>query len=148
MPVCAFMLSKFWETNKEGKATENLEVYKIRRGRLNNKIINNTSISSKGLQETYAYFSLGQEYELYVDRGLDVMLGSFEDIKYSIHQHFIKDCYKAMGIPCLDYIFIHTAFTNNTISTGILLDDYKNNRKPQYKYNINNFLIMIIFSNY
>ena len=145
MPVCAFMLSKFWETNKEGQATENLEVYKIRRGRLNNKIINNTSISSKGLQETYAYFSLGQEYELYVDRGVDVMLGSFEDIKYSIHQHFIKDCYKAMGIPCLDYIFIHTAFTNNTISTGILLDDYKNNRKPQYKYNINNFLIDCIF---
>jgi hypothetical protein len=145
MPVCAFMLSKFWETNKERQANENLEVYKIRRGRLNNKFINNTSISSKGLQETYAYFSLGQEYELYVDRGLDVMLGSFEDIKYSIHQHFIKDCYKAMDIPCLDYIFIHATFTYNAVSTGILLDDYKNNRKPQYKYNINNFLIDCIF---
>jgi uncharacterized protein YktB (UPF0637 family) len=107
-------------------------------------------------KEEFLYFSLGQEYELYVDRGVPLISGSLEDIKYSIHQHFIKDCYKALDIPCIDYIFIHgankaknktigTQFNKNPICTGISLIDYKNNRTNQYKYNINNFLIDTIF---
>ena len=144
MPVCAFMLSKNWNKGRE-QGNRNLKVFSIRRDKLNNKEINNTSMSKKSLGGRYLYFSLGQEYELYVDRGLPLIAGSFEDIKYSIHQHFIKDCYKAIGIPCLDYIFIHSAFVNNAISTGILSDDYENNKKHQYKYNINNFLIDCIF---
>ena len=144
VPVCAFMLSKFWRKFPEN-GSRDLEVFRIRRDKLNNKEINNTSMSKKFLGEQYLYFSLGQEYELYVDRGLPLIAGSFEDIKYSIHQHFIKDCYKAMGIPCLDYIFIHSAFVSNAITTGILSDDYANNRTYQYKYNVNNFLIDCIF---
>jgi len=143
-PECAFMLSKFWKTNKElGK--EDLEVYKIRRDNLNNKRINNLSLSPTKLKETFIYFSLGQEYQLYVERALPLILGSFEDIKYSIHQHFIMECYKSLGIPCMEYIFIHSPFINNAISTGILFDDYKNNTSDQYKYNVNNFLIDCIF---
>jgi hypothetical protein len=144
VPVCAFMLSKFWRKLPE-QGSRNLEVFSIRRDKLNNKEINNITMSKKSLGGRYLYFSLGQEYELYVDRGLPLIAGSFEDIKYSIHQHFIKDCYKAMGIPCLDYIFIHSAFVDNAITTGILLDDYAKNRTYQYKYNVNNFLIDCIF---
>uniref|UniRef100_A0A6C0LZI9 Uncharacterized protein n=1 Tax=viral metagenome TaxID=1070528 RepID=A0A6C0LZI9_9ZZZZ len=144
MPICAFMLSKFWKTNKE-YGYEDMDVYKIRRSKLNNRKINNTSLTTKNLQENFLYFSLGQEYELYVDRGLQLKLGSFEDIKYSIHQHFIKDCYKSIDIPCLEYIFIHSSFVNNAISTGILADDYINNQTNHYKYDINNFLIDCIF---
>ena len=107
-------------------------------------------------KDEFLYFSLGQEYELYVDRGVPLISGSLEDIKYSIHQHFIKDCYKALDIPCIDYIFIHgankaknktigTQFNKCPISIGIALKDYKNNRTDQYKYNINNFFIDAIF---
>ena len=113
-------------------------------------------MTKKELKDDFLYFSLGQEYELYVDRGVPLILGSLEDIKYSIHQHFIKDCYKALGIPCLDYIFIHGAnrskitsvglsFIKNPISTGILSLDIKNNRTDHFKYNINNFLIDCVF---
>jgi hypothetical protein len=144
MPICAFMLSKYWKMNKEN-GHEDMEVYKIMRKKLNNKIINNTSLTTEKLQEQFLYFSLGQEYELYIERGLQLKLGSFEDIKYSIHQHFIKDCYKSLDIPCLDYIFIHSSFVNNAISTGILADDYINNSTNHYKYDINNFLIDCIF---
>jgi hypothetical protein len=143
-PECAFMLSKFWKTNKES-GKEDLEVYKIKRDNLNNKRINNLSLSPTKLKETFIYFSLGQEYQLYIERALPLILGSFEDIKYSIHQHFIMECYKPLGIPCIDYIFIHSPFINNAISTGILLHDYKNNTSDQYKYNVNNFLIDCIF---
>jgi hypothetical protein len=144
MPVCAFMLSKYWKRYPE-QGIRDLEVFSISRNRLNNKGINNTSMSKKSLEERYLYFSIGQEYELYVDRGLPLISGSFEDIKYSIHQHFIKDCYKALGIPCLDYIFIHSEYVDNAIKTGVLLEDYVNNRTNTYKYNINNFLIDCIF---
>ena len=144
MPICAFMLSKYWKINKE-YGYEDMEVHKIMRSKLNNKIINNTSLTRQNLQENFLYFSLGQEYELYIERGLQLKLGSFEDIKYSIHQHFIKDCYKSLDIPCLDYIFIHSSFVNNAISTGILADDYINNSTNNYKYDINNFLIDCIF---
>jgi hypothetical protein len=144
MPICAFMLSKFWKINKE-YGYEDMEIYKITRSKLNNRNINNTSLTTKNLQEKFLYFSLGQEYQLYVERGLQLKLGCFEDIKYSIHQHFIKDCYKSLDIPCLDYIFIHSSFVNNAISTGILADDYINNRTNYYKYDINNFLIDCIF---
>ena len=144
MPVCAFMLSKYWKRFPE-QGIRDLEVFSISRNRLNNKGINNTSMSKKTLEERYLYFSIGQEYELYVDRGLPLISGSFEDIKYSIHQHFIKDCYKALGIPCLDYIFIHSEYVDNAIKTGVLLEDYVNNRRNTYKYNINNFLIDCIF---
>jgi hypothetical protein len=144
MPICAFMLSKYWKMNKE-YGHEDMEVYKLMRKKLNNKIINNTSLTTEKLQEQFLYFSLGQEYELYIERGLQLKLGSFEDIKYSIHQHFIKDCYKSLDIPCLDYIFIHSSFVNNAISTGILADDYINNSTNHYKYDINNFLIDCIF---
>jgi len=144
MPVCAFVLSKFWK--KIGiNGNKGIEAFRIRRDKLNNKRINNTSMSRKSFGEQYLYISLGQENDLYVDRGLPLIFGSFEDIKYSIHQHFIKDCYKAIGIPCLDYIFIHSVFVDNAISTGVLLDDYNNNRIHKYKYNVNNFLIDCIF---
>jgi hypothetical protein len=97
--------------------------------------------------ELYVYFSLLQENEVYVARGLPVLYGGFDDIKYSIHQHFIKDCYKYLNIPCINYVFLHgDENTKNKIATGILLDDYKANRKSQYKYDINNFLIDCIFN--
>ena len=157
MPVCAYMLGELWKTNKEAHDNEDLEIYKVKRGDLNNKIINDKwDMTKKELNDNFLYFSLGQEYELYVDRGMPLILGSLEDIKYSIHQHFIKDCYKAIGIPCIDYIFIHgvnrsktksvgLSFIKNPISTGILSKDIKNNRTNQFKYNINNFLIDCIF---
>ena len=144
MPVCAFMISKFWR-RYEILGTEDMLVYRIGRNKLNNKRISNASFSSSKLKEEYIYFSLGQEYQIYVERGLQLNLGSFEDIKYSVHQHFIKDCYKALGIPCIDYIFIHSPFINNAITTGILLKEYKNNIIDHYKYDVNNFLIDCIF---
>ena len=97
----------------------------------------------------YVYFSLLQENELYLrkDEKTKGVYGGFADIKYSIHQHFIKDCYKQLKIPCIDYAFLHgDETTNNNIATGILLDDYENNRKYEYKYDINNFLIDCIFN--
>ena len=157
MPACAYVIGELWKTNKEVHDNAELEIYKVMRGNLNNKIVNDKwNMTKKELKDEFLYFSLGQEYELYVNRGLPLILGSLEDIKYSIHQHFIKDCYKALDIPCLDYIFIHGAnrskitsvglsFSKNPISTGILSKDYKNNRTNQFKYNINNFLIDCIF---
>jgi hypothetical protein len=156
MPTCAYILGDLWKINKDMPYKENLEIYKVMRRNLNNKIINKRDMTNSEKKDEFLYFSLGQEYELYVDRGLPLISGSLEDIKYSIHQHFIKDCYKALGIPCIDYIFIHgankakntitgTQFNKCPISTGILLKDYINNRTNVYKYNINNFLIDSIF---
>ena len=157
MPTCAYILGDLWKTEKEVPYKEDLEIYKVTRSNLNNKRINDKwRMTHKERKDVFLYFSLGQEYELYVDRGVPLISGSLEDIKYSIHQHFIKDCYTALGIPCIDYIFIHgankaknrvvgTQFNKCPISTGILLKDYKNNRTEQYKYNINNFLIDSIF---
>ena len=157
MPTCAYILGDLWKTVKEVPYKDNLEIYKVMRSNLNSKIINDKwGMTHRERKEEFLYFSLGQEYELYVDRGVPLISGSLEDIKYSIHQHFIKDCYKALDIPCIDYIFIHganktknkitgTQFNKSPISTGILLKDYKNNRIDQYKYNINNFLIDTIF---
>ena len=99
--------------------------------------------------ELYFYFSLLQENELHIKKGEKTkgVYGGFDDIKYSIHQHFIKDCYKYLKIPCIDYVFLHgDENTNNKIATGILLYNYKNNRKPEYKYDINNLLIDCIFN--
>jgi hypothetical protein len=157
MPTCAYILGDLWKIDKIVPYKENLEIYKVMRRNLNNIRINNKkSMTTREREDEFLYFSLGQEYELYVDRGLPLISGSLEDIKYSIHQHFIKDCYKALGIPCIDYIFIHgankakntitgTQFNKCPISTGILLKDYINNRTNVYKYNINNFLIDSIF---
>ena len=157
MPVCAYTIGELWKTVKEDHYSEELEIYKIKRSNLNNKLINDKwKMTHRERNEDFLYFSLGQEYELYVNRGIPLISGSLEDIKYSIHQHFIKDCYTALGIPCIDYIFIHganktkdkiagTQFNKNPICTGISLKDYKNNRTNQYKYNINNFLIDSIF---
>ena len=155
-PICAYILGDLWKDDVVNDS-KYLELYMIPRNKLNNKYINNKMMSHKELKDDFVYFSLGQEYELYVARGLPLMLGSFEDIKYSIHQHFIKDCYKSIDIPCLDYIFIHGTqkarahgikreFVKNAVSTGILLEDYKKNRIKSYKYNINNFLIDCIFN--
>ena len=157
MPKCAYILGDLWKINKEPQFKEDFEIYKVKRRDLNNKMINDKwEMTHRERKDEFIYFSLGQEYELYVNRGMPLISGSLEDIKYSIHQHFIKDCYTALGIPCLDYIFIHgankkkdtiagTQFNKNPICTGILLKDYKNNRTNQYKYNINNFLIDSIF---
>ena len=157
MPTCAYILGDLWKTDKVVPSKEYLEIYKVMRSKLNNKRINDKwGMTNYKRKDEFLYFSLGQEYELYVDRGVPLISGSLEDIKYSIHQHFIKDCYKALDIPCLDYIFIHganktkdkingTQFNKCPISTGILLKDYKNNRISHYKYNINNFLIDTIF---
>lgn len=157
MPKCAYILGDLWKINKETQFKDDLEIYKVKRSDLNNKMINDKwNMTHRERKDEFLYFSLGQEYELYVNKGVPLISGSLEDIKYSIHQHFIKDCYTALGIPCLDYIFIHgankkkdkivgTQYNKNPISTGILLKDYKNNRTNQYKYNINNFLIDCIF---
>ena len=157
MPVCAYIIGELWKTDKEVQDNPELEIYKIKRSDLNNKIVNDKwKITQAERKEDFLYFSLGQEYELYVDRGVPLISGSLEDIKYSIHQHFIKDCYKALDIPCIDYIFISgknkskitsrgLSFIKNPISTGILSKDYKNNRTNQFKYNVNNFLIDCIF---
>jgi hypothetical protein len=157
MPKCAYILGDLWKINKEPQFKEDFEIYKVKRSDLNNKMINDKwEMTHRERKDEFIYFSLGQEYELYVNRGIPLISGSLEDIKYSIHQHFIKDCYTALGIPCIDYIFIHganktkdkiagTQFNKNPICTGILLKDYKNNRTNQYKYNINNFLIDSIF---
>ena len=156
MPVCAYILGDLWKTNKEVQDNRELEIYKVKRSDLNNKLVNDKwNMTHKERKDDFVYFSLGQESEIFVSRGMPVILGSFEDIKYSIHQHFIKDCYKALGIPCLDYIFIHASRKNslilpkhyikNPISTGILLKDYNNNRTNQFKYDVNNFLIDCIF---
>ena len=156
MPECAYILGEYWEKNKIG-GRNNLGSYVIERYKLNNNRLNNKAKSKKELDDNFLYFSLGKEYELYVERGIPLISGSFEDIKYSIHQYFIKDCYKALGIPCFDYIFFHATqlpkdkvsaaqpFIKNAIATGILEKDYKQNRIAEFKYNINNFLIDCIF---
>ena len=144
MPTCAYILRHLWK-NKVVNGNKYLEIYKIQRVNLHNRLLNNNGMSVSKFKEDFIYFSLGQEYDLYVERGMPLMLGSFADIKYSIHQHFIKDCYKALEIPCIDYIFIHSPLVNNAIATGILLSDYKQNRINQYKYDVNNFFIDCIF---
>ena len=146
MPQCAFIFANLWKKNIVHDDEEEFEVYKIRRSKLNNRALNNTSMSQTTLQDQYIYFSLGQEYEIYVERGIPLILGSFKDIKYSLHQHFIKDCYKALGIPCIDYVFVHSAKIDNAIATGIPLQEYRNNRIAHCKYDINNFLIDCIFN--
>ena len=145
MPQCAFIFADLWKKNKVNDDDEEFEVYKIKRSKLNNRALNNTSMSQTTLRDQFIYLSLGQEYEIYVERGLPLILGSFEDIKYSLHQHFIKDCYKALGIPCIDYVFVHSAKVDNAIATGIPLQEYRNNRIDHCKYDINNFLIDCIF---
>ena len=156
MPECAYILGENWEKNKI-TGRNNLGSYVIERYKLNNNRLNNKAKTKKELDDNFLYFSLGKEYELYVERGIPLISGSFEDIKYSIHQYFVKDCYKALGIPCLDYIFFHATqlpkdkvsatqpFIKNAIATGILEKDYKQNRIAEFKYNINNFLIDCIF---
>ena len=156
MPKCAYILGEYWEKNMISGSNK-LGSYLIERSKLNNNRLNNKDMSKKVLDESFLYFSLGKEYELYVERGIPLISGSFEDLQYSIHQHFIKDCYKALGIPCLDYIFIHATqlpkdkvsatqpFIKNDISTGILEKDYRQNRIPEFRYNINNFFIDCIF---
>ena len=144
MPTCAYILRHLWK-NKVVNGNKYLEIYKIQRVNLHNRLLNNNGMSVSKFKEDFIYFSLGQEYDLYVERGMPLMLGNFADIKYSIHQHFIKDCYKALEIPCIDYIFIHSPLVNNAIATGILLSDYKQNRINQYKYDVNNFFIDCIF---
>ena len=144
MPTYAYILRHLWK-KKVVNGNKYLEIYKIQRVNLHNKLLNNNGMSVSKFKEDFIYFSLGQEYDLYVERGMPLMLGNFADIKYSIHQHFIKDCYKALEIPCIDYIFIHSPFVNNAIATGILLSDYKQNRINQYKYDVNNFFIDCIF---
>jgi len=147
MPRCAFIFADLWKKYKIHDEDEGeFEVYKIKRDKLNNKALNNTSMSQDKLQEQFIYFSLGQEYEIYVDRGLPLILGNFEDIKYSLHQHFIKDCYKSLEIPCIDYAFVHSIKVDNAIATCIPLKEYRNNRINHSKYDINNFLIDCIFN--
>ena len=146
MPQCADVLADLWKKNIAHDDDEEFEVYKIKRSELTNMALNNTSMSQTTLQNQFIYFSLGQEYEIYVERGIPLILGSFEDIKYSLHQHFIKDCYKALDIPCIDYVFVHSAEVDNAIATGIPLKEYHNNRIAQCKYDINNFLIDCIFN--
>jgi hypothetical protein len=142
MPKCASLSSDLWKTNKAPPYKEDLEIYKV-------SLNDQSGMSDSDEIKEFLYFSLGKEYELYVDRGIPLISGSLEDIKYSIHQHFIKDCYKALDIPCIDYIFIHSIvdaqFDKSPICTGISLTDYENNRTNQYKYDINNFLIDTIF---
>jgi hypothetical protein len=156
IPTCAYVIGNLWKEDVVNDS-KYLELYTIQRKLLNNKRINNKHVMPpKVLKDDFVYFSLGQEYELYVERGMPLMLGSFADIKYSIHQHFIKDCYKGLDIPCIDYIFVNgtqkasvrgvkAAFVKNSIATGILLSDYKQNRINQYKYDVNNFFIDCIF---
>jgi hypothetical protein len=156
MPECAYILGEHWEKDKISGSNK-LGSYLIERSKLNNNRLNNKAMPKKVLDENFLYFSLGKEYELYVERGIPLISGSFEDLEYSIHQHFIKDCYKALGIPCLDYIFFHATqlpkekvsaiqpFIKNDISTGILEKDYRENRIPELRYNINNFFIDCIF---
>lgn len=156
MPECAYILGEYWE-KKDINGNNKLNSYFIERSKLNNNRLNNKMMPKKVLDDNFLYFSLGKEYELYVERGIPLISGSFEDIKYSIHQYFIKDCYKALGIPCLDYIFFHATqlpkdkvfttrpFIKNAIATGILEKDYKQNRIAEFKYNINNFLVDCIF---
>jgi len=147
MPICAFIFADLWKKYKIHDEDEGeFEVYKIKRNKLNNKALNNTSMSQDKLYEQFIYFSLGQEYEIYVDRGLPLILGNFEDIKYSLHQHFIKDCYKSLEIPCIDYAFVHSIKVDNAIATCIPLKEYRNNRINHSKYDINNFLIDCIFN--
>jgi hypothetical protein len=156
MPECAYILGEYWEKNSISGRNK-LGSFAIERSKLNNKRLNNSIMPKAKLDEEFLYFSLGKEYELYVERGIPMVSGSFEDIKYSIHQHFIRDCYKAFGIPCLDYIFFHATqipkdmvsatqpFVSNAISTGILGKDYKQNRIAEFRYNINNFFVDCIF---
>ena len=138
MPRCAAITDDLWKKYKIHDEDEGeFEVYK-----LDNKALNITSMP----KDQFIYFSLGQEYEIYVDRGLPLILGNFEDIKYSLHQHFIKDCYKSLEIPCIDYVFVHSLEVDNAIATCIPLKEYRNNRINHCKYDINNFLIDCIFN--
>ena len=97
-----------------------------------------------GKRQNFYYFSLGQENELYVSRGLPLEFGGFADIKYTLHQHFIKDCYKALDIPCIDYYLVYSE-KNNSIATGILEGEIKGNRNAVFEYDVNNFFIDCIF---
>ena len=157
-PICAglnkqedFKLKQKVKCNSDyfnAKITdEYMDIFQIPREYLMNDILplDNDFKDNK----LYVYFSLLQENELYLIKGEKTkgVYGGFDDIKYSIHQHFIKDCYKSLNIHCIDYAFLHgDKKTKNAIATGILLDDYKANRKSQYKYDINNLLIDCIFN--
>jgi hypothetical protein len=153
IPICAgfkkpedFKISQSVKWNSDYCDTkitdEYMDIFQIPREYLDNKILPSDN-------KLYVYFSLLQENELYLIKGEKTagVYGGFDDIKYSIHQHFIKDCYKLLKIPCIDYAFFHgDETTKNAIATGILLDDYEKNRNYEYKYDINNFLIDCIFN--
>jgi hypothetical protein len=153
IPICAgfkkpedFKISQSVKWNSDYCDTkitdEYMDIFQIPRKYLDNKILPSDN-------KLYVYFSLLQENELYLIKGEKTagVYGGFDDIKYSIHQHFIKDCYKLLKIPCIDYAFFHEdKTTKNAIATGILLDDYEKNRNYEYKYDINNFLIDCIFN--
>lgn len=139
--------SVYYNAKITDKYMDYMDIFQIPREYLDNTILylDNNFKHNK----LYVYFSLLQENELHIKKGEKTKLvyGGFDDIKYSIHQHFIKDCYKLLDIPCIDYIFIHgNNTTKNAIATGILLDNYENNRKYEYKYDINNLLIDCIFN--
>jgi len=116
-----------------------IEIFKIRR---DNLVVRENILEMS--DDLYVYFSLLQENEYSLSKGLPVIYGGSVDMRYSIHQHFIKDCYKYMKIPCIDYIFIYEPGKN--IATGLLLEAYKQNRKPTINYDINNFFIDRIFN--
>ena len=138
--ICGKMDDAEWKTGRPLYLHKYLQIYKVFCSQLNN-----ATLQRRYKEDTrFIYFSLGQENELYVSRGLPLEFGGFADIKYTLHQHFIKDCYMEVGIPCLDYFFIHGS-GNNSIATGILADEYKKNRTSVFKYDVNNFLIDCIF---
>jgi hypothetical protein len=160
VPVCAGLHTKTFKNEQQLKwsiegtsyscytriSSDYMDIFQIPRELLTSAKL---PLNKKGQYDFYVYFSLLQENELHIRKGrpTKVMYGGFADIKYSIHQHFIKDCYRMLGIPCINYAFLHGDGSKaNEIATGILSKDYENNRTNQYNYDINNFLIDCIFN--
>jgi hypothetical protein len=69
----------------------------------------------------------------------------FNDIKYTLHQFIICECYKILEVKCLDYFLycsnekIYTAWKYNK--------NYKTVKNVDFKYDINSYFIDCLMSN-
>jgi len=97
-------------------------------------------------------FVIDHQNEDYIYTCLGKVLDNFDinsefNIRYTIHQHMINDCYKFFKCNCVEYnLFYNNDNFPNNIYTAWKVDNNYNTIRD-FKYNVDNFLADSILSN-